>query len=89
MISPLLGELAGLPPTLVQASETEMLLDDARRYVYKAFAAGSPVKLQTWTQMVHVWQIFDPHLPQAAEAWSEIGKFIRSHSIPDKPDLRP
>ena len=77
--SPLLGDLSGLPPTLVQASESEMLLDDARRYVYKACAAGSPVKLQTWTDMVHVWQIFDPDLPQAAEAWVEIGKFLKCH----------
>lgn len=76
--SPLKGDLSGLPPTLVQASEAEMLLDDARRYVYKACASGSPVKLQTWTDMVHIWQIFDPPLPQAAEAWQEIGKFIRS-----------
>lgn len=74
--SPLLGDLSGLPPILVQASEAEMLLDDSRRYVYKAFAAGSPIKLQTWTDMVHVWQIFDPNLPQAAEAWVEIGKFL-------------
>ncbi len=77
--SPLLGDLSGLPPTLVQASESEMLLDDARRYVYKAWAAGSPVKLQTWTDMVHVWQIFDPDLPEAAEAWVEIGKFLECH----------
>jgi acetyl esterase/lipase len=56
-----------------------MLLDDARRYVYKAFAAGSPIKLQTWTDMVHVWQIFDPDLPQAAEAWVEIGKFLEGY----------
>jgi len=76
--SPLLGNLSNLPPTLVQASETEMLLDDARRYVYKAHAAGSPVKLQTWQGMVHVWQIFDPHLPQAAEAWVEIGRFLET-----------
>ncbi len=76
--SPLLGDLSGLPPTLVQASEAEMLLDDARRYVYKACAAGSPVKLQTWADMVHVWQIFDPELPQAAEAWLEIGKFLEA-----------
>jgi acetyl esterase/lipase len=76
--SPLLGDLSGLPPTLVQASEAEMLLDDALRYVYKASACGSPVKLQTWTDMVHVWQIYDPHLPQAAEAWVEIGKFLET-----------
>lgn len=74
--SPLLGDLSGLPPILVQASEAEMLLDDARRYVYKACASGSPAKLQTWTDMVHVWQIFDPLLPQANEAWVEIGKFL-------------
>ena len=78
VVSPLLGDLSNLPPTLVQASEAEMLLDDARRYVCKACAAGSPVKLQTWTGVVHVWQIFDPQLPQAAEAWVEIGKFLEN-----------
>jgi len=78
--SPLLGDLSNLPPTLVQASEAEMLLDDARRYVYKAHASGSPAKLQTWADMVHVWQIFDPQLPQAGEAWAEIGKFLESQT---------
>jgi monoterpene epsilon-lactone hydrolase len=78
VVSPLLGDLSNLPPTLVQASEAEMLLDDARRYVYKANAAGSTAILQTWTDMVHVWQIFDPQLPQAGEAWVEIGKFLES-----------
>jgi len=77
--SPLCGDLSGLPPTLVQASEAEMLLDDARRYVYKACASGSPVKLQIWSDMVHVWQIFVPELPQASEAWTEIGKFLEAH----------
>ena len=79
--SPLLGDLSGLPPTLVQASEAEMLLDDARRYVFKACASGSPAKLQTWTDMVHIWQIFDPQLPQAVEAWAEIEKFLEKHAI--------
>jgi len=77
--SPLLGDLSGLPPTLVQASEAEMLLDDARRYVYKACASGSPAKLQTWANMVHIWQIFYPQLPQAGEAWLEIGKFLEQN----------
>jgi acetyl esterase/lipase len=80
LASPLLGDLSNLPPTLVQASEAEMLLDDARRYVYKACASGSPVKLQTWSDMVHIWQIFDPQLPQAVEAWIEIGKFLEGHT---------
>jgi len=78
--SPLLGDLTGLPPILVQASEAEMLLDDARRYVYKACAAGTPAKLQSWPDMVHIWQIFAPELPQANEAWLEIGKFIETQT---------
>jgi len=77
--SPLLGDLSNLPPTLVQASDAEMLLDDARRYVYKAHASGSPIKLQIWANVVHVWQIFDPQLPQAGEAWKEVGKFLEAH----------
>ena len=82
--SPLLGSLSDLPPTLVQVSGAEMLLDDARRYVYKAHASGSPAKLQIWSDMVHVWQLFDPQLPQAAEAWVEIGRFLDGchHSAP-------
>jgi len=80
IISPLLGDLSNLPPILVQASEAEMLLDDARRYVYKARASGSQVKLQTWPDMVHVWQIFYPELPQAGDAWVEIEKFLKPYS---------
>lgn len=80
VVSPVFGNLAGLPPVLVQASATEMLLDDSRRYVNKAVAAGSPVTLQTWEQMVHVWQIFYPELPEGREALEEIGKFLQAHS---------
>jgi monoterpene epsilon-lactone hydrolase len=75
-VSPLRGNLAGLPPVLVQASESEMLFDDARRYVAKAQAAGSPVELQSWPHMVHVWQIFTPELPEANDAYDNIAEFL-------------
>ena len=74
-LSPLHGDLAGLPPTLVQASEAEMLLDDARRYVIKANAAGSEAKLQTWHHMLHVWQLFE-RLPEAGAAFVHIEEFL-------------
>jgi len=76
--SPLRGDLSGLPPVLVQVSEAEMLFDDARRYVAKAQAAGSPVELQHWSFMVHVWQIFTPELPEAEEAYDNIAEFLVS-----------
>lgn len=86
-ISPLRGDLSRLPPVLVQVSEVEMLRDDARRYVNRARAAGSPVRLQSWDHMVHVWQIFNPELPEAREALAEIGKFL-AEATAGRADLR-
>ena len=80
VVSPVFGDLSGLPPLLVHASEAEMLRDDSRRYVNKAIAAGSPVTLQTWQHMVHVWQIYHPELPEGRQAMEEIGKFLRARS---------
>jgi acetyl esterase/lipase len=77
-VSPLFGDLSNLPPTLVQVSEAEMLLDDARRYVNKARAAGSPARLQSWPGLLHVWQIMTPEVPEAVEAFERIGDFVRA-----------
>jgi epsilon-lactone hydrolase len=65
---------------LVHASEAEMLRDDSRRYVNKAIAAGSPATLQTWSHMIHVWQIFYPELPEGRAALEEIATFLRANS---------
>ncbi len=76
LISPLFGDLSDLPPILVQASEAEMLLDDARRYVDKARSQGSPATLQTWPGMVHVWPIFHSFLPEGQEALDQVARFV-------------
>ena len=78
LVSPLRGDLSRLPPVLLQASEVEMLFDDSQRFVNRAQAAGSPVRLQRWNHMVHVWQIFNPELPEAEQALAEIGKFLNA-----------
>ena len=76
MVSPLRGSLKQLPPTLIHASESEMLLDNARRYTNKAQDLGSPVELETWPGMVHVWHMFPDLLPEAEEAFDHIGQFL-------------
>ena len=76
VLSPVFGDLAGLPPTLLHASEAEMLRDDSRRYVNRAVAHGSSARLQTWPHMVHVWHMFYPRLAEAGQAWDEIHRFI-------------
>lgn len=77
LASPVRGDLSGLAPTLIQASSTEMLLDNALRYANKAQDAGSPVEVQLWDGMVHVWHIFTPDLPEAEEAFRGIGDFLK------------
>ena len=74
-ISPLRGDLSNLPPTLVHASEAEVLLDDARRYVARAVEAGSDARLSTWHHQLHVWHLFEG-LPEADEAYADIASFI-------------
>lgn len=75
-LSPLRGDLAGLPPVLIQASEAEILIDDARRYVNRAREAGSPAELETWRGMVHVWPAFGPDLPETNEAFERMERFV-------------
>ncbi len=77
LISPVYGDLSNLPPTLIQASECEMLLDDSRRWVSRARAQGTDARLETWPGMVHVWQMFEPLLPEAGEAMDRLAKFLR------------
>lgn len=76
LVSPQFGQLSDLPPTLVQVSESEVLLDDARRYVNKAISQGSPAELQTWPGMVHVFQMYWHMLPEANEALAEAARFV-------------
>ena len=78
LMSPLLGDLSNLPPTLLQASEAEMFLDDAARYANKATAQGSHAALQTWPFVMHVWHAFQ--VPEADEAYAEIERFLSTHT---------
>ena len=76
--SPLFGDLSDLPPTLIQASSTEMLLGESVRYTNKAQAAGSDVTLQIWKNQIHDWQLFNPESGSAKHAFSEVKAFIKS-----------
>ncbi len=75
--APLHGDFAGLPPLLIQVGALETLLDDATRVAAKARAAGVDVTLEVWPEMVHVWHLFAPILPEGREAINRIGEFLR------------
>ncbi|TDJ30758.1 MAG: alpha/beta hydrolase [Gammaproteobacteria bacterium] len=73
-ISPLFGDLAGLPPLLIQVGDAEILLDDSTRLHERAQAAGTSSTLHVFEEAFHVFQIM-PTLPEAAEALEEMAEF--------------
>ena len=77
-ISPLLADLKGLPPILVQASSCELLYSDATRFVEKAKKAGIDAILQSWDDVTHVFQGTRYELlPEAKDAISKIADFTK------------
>jgi len=75
-ISPLYGDAAGLPPTLIQAGSDEVLLDDAVRMAEAMCAAGCEIELDVWPKMPHVWHLYARILPEGRQAIDRIGKFL-------------
>jgi monoterpene epsilon-lactone hydrolase len=53
LASPLYADLTGLPPIRIHVGDDEVLLDDSRRYVERAVAAGVDAKLDIWIGMPH------------------------------------
>lgn len=77
LVSPIFGDLRDLPPTLIQASSSEVLLGDAVRYTNKAKAAGSDVKLQIWENQIHDWQLFNANVGSGIDAWQQVEQFLQ------------
>ena len=77
--SPIFGDYSGLPPILVQVGDAEILLDDSRVYAERAKAAGVDCTLEVWDEMIHVFQLFAPMLPEGQQAIEKIGEWVRSN----------
>jgi acetyl esterase/lipase len=75
--SPLYADLRGLPPTLIQVSGDERLLDDSVRIAERMKQAGCDVELEIWPGLPHVWHAFATILPEARQAIRRIGEFVR------------
>ncbi|GJM38752.1 MAG: hypothetical protein DHS20C19_21190 [Acidimicrobiales bacterium] len=73
-LSPGLGDLADLPPVLVQVGGVEVLLDDSLHVTAGIEAAGGEVTLQRWDEGIHVFQMFDT--PESADAIGGIVDFV-------------
>jgi len=57
--------------------DAEVLLDDTLRVAEKAQAAGVDVTVDVYPEMIHIFQLFAPVLPEGQQAIERIGAFLR------------
>jgi monoterpene epsilon-lactone hydrolase len=82
LVSPERGDWRGLPPLFIQASECEVLIDDATGLADRAGAAGVEVELHLYDDMPHVWQVHYPIFPEAVQAVDQIRAFVARVTSP-------
>lgn len=76
-LSPARAPLEGLAPMLVQAAGREILIDQIRRFVAAADAAGNDVRLDVAPHMFHDYQVFATMIPEGRPALEGIVRFVR------------
>ena len=77
LASPLMGDVAGFPDTLLFASADECLIGDALAFPAKLADAAVAVETHIVPGMTHVWPVIAPALPQSQAALAAIGRFVR------------
>lgn len=75
--SPIYGDLAGLPPMLIQVGGNETMLDDASGFAAKAARAGCQVALEVYAGQGHSFQHQVATSAVAREAVDHVAAFVR------------
>ena len=73
------ADLRGLPPTIIQTGEAEVLLSDSALLAERLGGSGSPVTLEIWPDMFHVFQARYTMLTPARQAVDRLGAWAAAH----------
>jgi acetyl esterase/lipase len=79
LISPIFGDLSGLPPLLIQVGSHEILLSDALRLAARAATSDVAVTLDVTPGVPHVFQGYAGLLDEAAAALDRASDFVQAH----------
>jgi len=74
-VSPLHGDLAGLPPTLMLCGTRDILIADARNLAARARAESAPVTYHEEPGLMHVYPLL--MFPESRRAQASIVHFVR------------
>ncbi|WP_341909477.1 alpha/beta hydrolase [Ferrovibrio terrae] len=81
LLSPLYGDLAGLPPLQLHVSDSELLRDDSLQLAVKAQAAGTPVRLRMWHGLPHAWPNFAGLMPEGDACLEDAASALLALSV--------
>jgi acetyl esterase/lipase len=76
LISPIFGDLTGLPPLLIHVGSHEILLSDALRLAARAASCDVPVTLDVTPGVPHVFQAYAAILDEAGAALDRASDFL-------------
>lgn len=79
LISPLFGDLEGLPAIFINSGENDELFEDGEKFFIKAKDAGVDVTFRAGKGMVHCYPLLAPIFKEATAAMDEICEFIKQH----------
>lgn len=82
VLSPLGGNLAGLPPMLVHAAGRDILCDQAHHLHVRCSAAGGSVDLVVADDMIHAWHLFAGAFPEAGDSLTDVAAWLEPHLSP-------
>ena len=75
-VSPLLGDMAGLPPLLIQVGSCDALLDDSLALAQRVKAAGGTVTLDVAHAMPHVYAMIAAVCPRGQQAFEDAARVL-------------
>jgi acetyl esterase/lipase len=78
-LSPVYGDFAGFPPTILTTGTRDLFLSNTVRVHRKLRAAGVEAQLEVYEGQSHAQYIPDPVAPETKEAFGEITKFFDLH----------
>jgi epsilon-lactone hydrolase len=78
LVSPVFADASGLPATLIQVGDDELLLSDSERFAENMRTSGGQVDIDVWSGMWHVWQMFIGLMPESRQAVEKLGEFIQT-----------
>jgi monoterpene epsilon-lactone hydrolase len=76
-LSPIHGDMNGLPPCIITTGSRDLLLSQCLRLAAKLHAASVECDLRVWDGLWHVFEFYP--IPEAQLSIAEVAEFIRAH----------